>query len=196
MWQSSDGLIGAFMFLLPGLVAASIFQVLISNPKPSAFDLIVRAFIFTMVVGLGVELIIWIAGIAKWTVSIENSIIVPGITAIIFGLGFAYVWNSDILHKFLRHLGLTRQSSYQTAQYSAFAQHGDCYVVLHMKGERRLYGWPKEWPSRPDDQHFLIEECEWLDDEERKPIERVSHMLIPATEVEMVEFLPGTPKAE
>lgn len=192
MWQSSDSLIGVFMFLLPGLVAASIFQALISNPKPSAFDLVVRAFIFTMVVGLTVELMIWVASIAGWKVSVEGSIIVPGITAIVLGLGFAYVWNSDMLHKFLRNLGLTRQSSYQTAQYSAFAQHGDCYVVLHMRGERRLYGWPKEWPSRPDDQHFLIEEGEWLDEKERKPIEGVSHILIPATEVEMVEFLPGT----
>jgi len=59
-----------------------------------------------------------------------------------------------------------------------------------IKGERRLFGWPREWPSRPDDQHFLIEECEWLEDQDRCPIAGVSHMLIPASEVEIIEFLP------
>ena len=196
MWQSSDGLIGAFMFLLPGLVAASIFQALISNRKPTAFDLIVRAFIFTMAVGFVVESVVWIANIAEWGISVEDSIFVPAIIAVLLGLGFAYVWNNDLLHKLLRWLKMTRQSSYQSAQYSAFAFHQNCYVVLHLKRGRRLYGWPQEWPSRPDDQHFLIEECEWLAGKERHPIEGVSHILIPAPEVEMIEFLPRIPSAD
>ena len=41
--------------------------------------------------------------------------------------------------------------------------------MLHLKGQRRLFGWPKEWPNRPDNQHFLIEECEWLEDDVDKP---------------------------
>ena len=64
------------------------------------------------------------------------------------------------------------------------------FTVLHLKGERRLYGWPTEWPSRPDEGHFLIEEGEWLDDDgERRPAEGVAGMVVPASEVEMVEFL-------
>ena len=98
--------------------------------------------------------------------------------------------NRDALHRLLRRWKITRQSSYPSAQYSAFAYDGGCYVVLHLKDQRRLFGWPKEWPIRPDDQHFLIEQCEWLDDDGRRAITGVSHMLISAAEVEMVEFLP------
>ena len=196
MWHPSDGLIGAFMFLLPGLVAASIFQTLISNRKPNAFDLIVRALIFTVALGLVVELVVWIANIAEWNISVEDSIFAPAMIAVLLGLGSAYAWNNDLLHRLLRRLNMTRQSSYQSAQYSAFAYHQDCYVVLHLKRGRRLYGWPQEWPSRPDDQHFLIEECEWLAGKERYPIEGVSHILIPAPEVEMIEFLPRLPSVD
>ena len=57
------------------------------------------------------------------------------------------------------------------------------------KGERRLYGWPTEWPSRPDEGHFLIEEVEWLDGDKRIPAKGVAGMVVPASEVEMVEFL-------
>ena len=77
-----------------------------------------------------------------------------------------------------------------------FLRHPDCYVVLHLKGQRRLYGWPEEWPSRPDEGHFRIAEGEWLIEDERRPAKGVSAILIPAGEVEMVEFLDSKPNEE
>ena len=58
-----------------------------------------------------------------------------------------------------------------------------------MKGQRRLFGWPEEWPSRPDEGHFRIAKAEWLEDDGRIPAEGVAAILIPAGEVEMVEFM-------
>lgn len=197
-WASSET-IRVLIFLLPGFVAAGIFQTLISNPKPSGVGIIVQAFIFTMLVQLVAQLGLWGIG-AVWPDSSLSSmggwdvsalVVMLVCLAIALGLVSAFIWNSDQLHRRLRDWGVTRESSYRSAQYSAFAHHSDCYVVLHLRGKRRLYGWPKEWPSRPEDQHFLIEECEWLvDDKEWEPLDRVSHMLVPASEVEMIEFLP------
>ena len=65
-----------------------------------------------------------------------------------------------------------------------------------MKGQRRLYGWPEEWPSHPDEGHFRIAKGEWLEGEENEENEEndkrtlgVAAILIPAGEVEMVEFM-------
>lgn len=200
-WASSET-IKVLIFLLPGFVAAGIFQTLISNPKPNGIGVIVQAFVFTMLVLLVAQLGLWGIG-AVWPNSSLSSmegwdasalVVMLVCVAIALGLISAFFWNSDQLHQRLRKLGVTRESSYRSAQYSAFAHHNDCYVVLHLKGRRRLYGWPKEWPSRPEDQHFLIEECEWLvGNNEREQLEGVSHMLIPASEVEMIEFLPMLP---
>ena len=68
-------------------------------------------------------------------------------------------------------------------------QSPDCYVVLHLHGQRRLYGWPEEWPSRPDEGHFRIAEGEWLVGDERIPATGVTAIVVPAKEVDMVEFL-------
>ena len=196
-WASSEA-VGILTFLLPGFVAAGIFQSLISNPRPSGFDVVVRALFFTMVVQLVAHLVFWGSDVSGWNIPPDEAweIVVLVLVSAVLGLISAYVWNNDLLHRPLRRLNVTRQSSYQSAQYSAFAFHRDCYVVLHLKGERRLYGWPREWPSRPDDQHFLVEDCEWLVENGRKPIPGVSHILIPKSEVEMIEFLPADPNEE
>lgn len=193
----SSETIRVLLFLLPGFVAAGVFQALISNPKPNGIEVIVQAFVFTMFVQLsalpafsGIEAI-WpdILSNDKWKWGISTSVLV--LVAVMLGLIAACTWNRDWLHRHFREWGLTRESSYRSAQYSAFANHRDCFVVLHLKGERRLYGWPQEWPSRVEDQHFLMIKCEWLKDEnKREPLEGVSHMLVSASEVEMIEFLP------
>ena len=57
--------------------------------------------------------------------------------------------------------------------------------------ERRLYRFAEEWPGSPRAGHFRISDAEWLADGDRRiPVERVSAILIPATEVTMIEFLP------
>ena len=58
------------------------------------------------------------------------------------------------------------------------------YVVLHRKGERRLFGWPEEWPDHPDQGHFSIAEGQWLLDEGVRTAEGTSAILVPAGDVE------------
>ena len=47
-WAFGD-IVGVLTFLLPGFVAASIFYSLTSYPKPSPFDRVVQALIFTVI---------------------------------------------------------------------------------------------------------------------------------------------------
>lgn len=184
-WASGE-VVGILTFLLPGFVAAAIFYSLTSHPKPGAFERVVQALIFTMVVRA--IIIAFKMGLnAKWIEEWE-----PGpsvLIAIMLAFLATYFSNNDTAHKFLRWLGITKETSYPTEWYSSFSRHQECYVVLHLDGQRRLYGWPEEWPSRPDEGHFRISEGEWLTENEPQPIKGVSAILVPATEVEMVEFL-------
>jgi hypothetical protein len=66
------------------------------------------------------------------------------------------------------------------------------YVVLHLKDERRLYGWPIEWPSVPDRGHFLLVQASWLKDTEEIPIKGVKSILIDVNDVRWVEFMEKT----
>ena len=189
-WASSE-VVTILTFLLPGFVASAIFHLLTAHPKPSEFGRIVQALMFTTVVQAivkGLPMIrSWAGASPLWTE--ESEIAVAVLVAVVVGLVAVYVSNHDKLHWFFRWTRLTRETSYPSEWYSTFARNPECYVVLHLKGERRLYGWPEEWPSRPDQGHFRIAEAEWLVDKKRKPITGVSVILVPGEEVEMVEFL-------
>ena len=123
---------------------------------------------------------------AQWT---ENVALVWSlILAVILGLLFAKNVNDDKAHGILRRWGLTKQTSFPSEWFGVFA-HNITYVVLHLKDQRRLYGWPEEWPSQPGSGHFSLAEAEWLTDSERIPLTGVKNILIPAEEVVFVEFM-------
>ena len=186
-WLSSNETIEILIFLLPGFVAVIVFYSFTSHPKPNIFEQIIQSLIFTITVST----ILWFfkSQIASWN---ENITLILSIAiAGLLGILAVYLINEDILHRILRKFKVTKETSYPSEWYSAFSRLSDCYVVLHFTGGRRLYGWPSEWPSSPNEGHFFIQDGEWLlEENERKPITGVVAILVPVLEVEMVEFLP------
>ena len=192
-WASSEA-VGLLTYLLPGFVAAAIFYSLTSFPRPGAFDRVVVALIFTAVgqtiAEYGLPAITGLSGETPATGAWK--FLLPLLVAVALGLGAAVLSNTDFLHRLLRRVRLTRETSYPSEWYSTFALMGDSHwIVLHLAGERRLYGYAEEWPGDPERGHFRIADPEWLDDEDkRKPAKGVSAVLIPATQVTMIEFMP------
>ena len=192
MQWASSAVIAVLVFLLPGFVAASVFHSLTSHPKLSAFDRVIQALIFTLVAQALTSIIAlcFLEGTQGW-VTEWQLVFSVGIAAVI-GLIAAVVSNHDIVHKPLRFLKFTRETSHPSEWSSSFSRE-NCYVVLHLEGRRRLYGWPEEWPNESSKGHFRIAEAEWLvegeDGQKRVVAERVSAILIPADQVEMVEFM-------
>ena len=119
----------------------------------------------------------------------EFEILVSVCIAVAVAIVVVYLPNHDTLHGLLRRLGVTKETAYPSEWYSTFYRNSDCYVILHLQGQRRLYGWPEEWPSLPDQGHFRIAEGEWLVEDKRIWAEGVVAIVIPAKEVEMVEFI-------
>jgi len=194
-WVSSE-VVSVLTFLLPGFVAAGVFYTFTSHPKPNEFERIVQALIFTIlaqaVVGALQFALLWagkyFGAVAPWTKTGE--VVLSVSVAIVLGLMTVRMVNNDTLHGLLRRLKFTKENSYPSEWYSAFSRHPNSYVVLHLTGERRLYGWPEEWPNRPDQGHFSIAQGEWPVGEERIPLDDVSAIVVPASNVEMVEFVP------
>ncbi len=188
-WASSE-IVGVLSFLLPGFVAAAIFYSLTSYPKPGPFDRVVQALIFTVIGRAMTDGILLFRSVTDSDLPGQNRELLLSVTiAVVLGLLTSYFLNRDTFHRLLRRIGVTRETSYPSEWYSAFSRHCDCYVTLHLKGERHLYGWPEEWPSRPDQGHFRIAEAEWLEDDKRTPATGVTAMLIPVDQVEMVDFV-------
>jgi hypothetical protein len=190
----SKSAIEILMYLLPGLVTAEIVHNLTPAPRPAPFERVVQALIFTLVVQV---LVVsaragcllggrHIVQFGPWTENVR--LVWSAALAAILGLILAHVLNTDRLHRVLRRLNITHQTSYSSEWYGALCRN-DGFVVLHLSGQRRLYGWPEEWPSGPDKGHFVMALAEWLDEERRIALSGVEKILIRATDVEMVELM-------
>lgn len=193
----AGGAIDVLAFLLPGFVSAAVFYSLTSHRRPGAFDKVVQALIFTALA----QAMTW-AGAAplqpdaeggvRWTENYRLPVSVA--IAAVLGLAAAAAANRDILHRLFRRLGVTVETSYPSEWYSSFVKHRNCYVILHLDGERRLRGYAEEWPSLPDEGHFRISGAEWLTEEKViEATEGVAAILVPARHVTMVEFLNVLP---
>ena len=191
--------VSILQYLLPGFVSAWVFYGLTSYPKPSQFERVVQAMIFTLFTQATLNIVeftlksigkFW--SIARWSGS--SNLIWSIVIALSMGLVFSYFANNDKLHKLLRKFNMTREGSYPTEWFKAFLN--VTYVVLHLNDGRRLYGWPSEWPSVPTEGHFLIFRPAWLIEEGEKlkeePIPGVENILINVNDVKWVEFLEKT----
>ena len=193
-WASSE-VVSILSFLLPGFVAAALFHWLTSYPRPNEFERVVQALIFTIIAQAIVQGIQWIAPTINFEVAwiADFEILVSVLVAVIVAIVAVYLANHDMLHGFFRRLKATKENAYPTEWYSTFYRNSDCYVILHLKGQRRLYGWPEEWPSHPDQGHFTIAEGEWLEYDKRIPLEGVVAIVVPVKDVEMVELMRHEP---
>ena len=191
-WASGE-IVGVLTFLLPGFVAAAVFYALTSHPKPGAFDRIVLALIFTLICKVIADFAVTLPSGSEDRIA-ATDLNEPALSiaiAVVLGLCVSGISNTDALHRFLRWLRITRETSFPSEWYSTFARYGEnAYIVLHLQDGRRLYGYAEEWPSEPKDGHFRMAEAEWLDDENKRiALKDVSAVLISATEVAMIEFL-------
>jgi hypothetical protein len=190
----SNEIITVLSYLLPGFITAWIYYGLTAFSKPSQFERIVQALIYTVAIQVLVISVRWfflimntnLLFIGTWTKN--STLICSFLLAIFLGLFVARYSNNDKIHNLLRKLSFTKQTSYPSEWYGTFSQN-KTYVVLHLKDQRRIYGWPEEWPNEPEVGYFSISEAEWLEDSKRIPLQDVSNILIPASEVLFVEFM-------
>lgn len=185
-------IVKAIFQMLPGFISAWIFYGLTAHARPTPFERVIQALIFTMfseaivtvlsqclfLIGSWRSMGVWTADVAfVWKV----------LTSIALGLTFACFANTNKLHQCLPDW-ITKRTSYPSEWFSAFSRH-KLWVYLNLKGDRRIFGWAEEWPDEPGKGHFLLAMPEWiLDDNTRVPLLGLERILLPASDVELVEF--------
>lgn len=190
----SQDVIKILTYLLPGFLAAEVVYTLTPSPRRIPFERVIQALIFTVVVqaaasGLGTTLL-WIGdrGVTFGEWNDRSALLWSVALAVLLAVAIAWALNTDAVHSLLRATRITYQTSFSSEWFGALCQHRG-YVVLHLEGSRRMYGWPEEWPNQPDSGHFVIAEAEWLDGDNRIPLLGVRRVLVPAKTVEMLELM-------
>lgn len=186
--------ISVLKYLLPGLMAAWIFYGLTSHPKPSQFERVVQALIFTFIINSLVPItkaiFEWIG--KTWSFGPWGSlseIVSLLVFSVLLGIAIAHLTNKDSLYKFLRNKGFTTRTSHPSEWYCVLSEKQK-FVILQLQDGRRLYGWPKEWPIEPEKGQFYIMIPSWIDDEGTLvDLPELDGILISAKEVKWIEFV-------
>lgn len=198
MPELSKNVVDLLTYLLPGFLAAWIFYGLTAHLKPSQFERIVQALIFTLVIQAFMPIVEWAANkigrylqLGSWNDSAELT--ASACLAAFFGLLLAYFANTDKFHRKLRNAGLSTRTSFPSEWFGVLSQK-TTYVILHMNDDRRLHGWPKEWPAHPDNGFFYITEPSWkTQDGSIADLKALDGLLINVRDVKWVEFLNVLP---
>lgn len=186
--------IGLLTYLLPGFTAAWLFYGLTSHQKPSQFERVVQALIFTFVIQVFLQPIKWLFLLAGRMISFgtwgePSELFGSFVLALALGSFVAYFTNNDSFHKLLRRNGFTSRTSHPSEWFCAFTEHVT-YVILHLKDGRRLYGWPKEWPVDPQQGQFYVQVPSWIDESARAiDLPQLDGILVHVKDVEWVEFM-------
>jgi len=193
MPEISQEVLALLSFLLPGFLVAWIFYALTSHQKPSQFERIVQALLFTLLVSA----IVAFLRIALLTIGYQYQIgvwdkdtelIFSVVTAIGLGLACAYLTNTDGMHTMLRAIGMSKRSSQPSEWCTVFAGQ-ETYVVLEFKDGRRLYGWPKVWPSNYERGHIYITQPSWVHSDIQVDLPTTEGILVPVGDLSNVEFV-------
>jgi len=140
-------IVKAIFQMLPGFISAWIFYGLTAHARPTPFERVVQALIFTMfseaiVILLSQCLFLvgpwWSFGV--WTADI--AFVWKVLVSIVLGLTFACLANTNKLHKHLPDW-ITKRTSYPSEWFSAFSRN-KLWVYLNLKGDRRIFGWAEE----------------------------------------------------
>lgn len=189
MHEISQEFITVLQYLLPGFLCAWVYYGLTPYTKPSEFERLIQALIFTLLVqAMAYPFKLYLTDPSDVS-SKDDGLILSVCCAFAVGLIISFFANSDYFHCVIRWMKITNETSYPSEWFGAFQENKNSYVVLHLDDGNRLYGWPTEWPSDPQIGHFRIEQASWLDAKESIETSNLSHILVPATKVRLVEFV-------
>lgn len=194
MGDTTKDVLSLLTQLMPGFLTAWVVYGLTTYTKPAQFERVVQALIYSFIVNalvIVIEPILLLAGrflrLGIWDRSAE--LVTSSLVAISLGILLSFFMTNDAFFSRARRLRITSRTPYPSEWYGAFASNPR-YVTLHLEGSRRISGYPMEWPTEPASGHFRLTNAAWLDDLNNEiPLDGNDSILIPAKQVEIVEFL-------
>ncbi|MDB5851092.1 MAG: hypothetical protein JWP29_4844 [Rhodoferax sp.] len=193
MPELSKDVVALLQYLAPGFLVAWVYFGLTSHEKPSQFERVVQALIFTVVIQALVVCereALLLAGrvysLGTWTA--DSTLYASLVTALISGLLLSAVDNAEVFHRWARHLKISNRSG-QPGEWAWTFSLFKTRVELHLKDGSRMYGYPQVWPSEHGKGHFFITEAVRGIDDESQSLDHLVGVLINSSEVVSVEFI-------
>jgi len=160
MQEISADVVALLEYLAPGLLAASVYFGMTAHQKPSQFERVVQALIYTAVVhalvtaerGVALRAGRWLS-LGPWTGHSDLGASLA--SALIIGVAAATATNHDLVHTVLRRTRMTKRTGHPCEWFGIFSDYPR-HITLHLRDESLVHGWPSIWPATPENGHFFI----------------------------------------
>ena len=192
---TNSDLLALLLALLPGLITAELVSALTVREQRKPLERVIQALLYTflnhvtwiVVVGLVNGALAW-AGRPALADTTGVHMVGLAVCAIAWGFGVAWIINTGRSHRFLRErLGITKTGSRPSVWYDVFYDRQQ-YVVVHLKDERRVYGWPLKYSEHSDRGHLFLTRAEWLEGPGGQARPEFS-LLINVADIQYIEFV-------
>jgi len=183
-------------YLAPGFIVAWVYFGLTSHTKPSQFERVLQALIYTAIVRALVMIVEKASGIPgeismRLPSNTDASLITSIVTAVSVGVLAAATTNHDLVYVVLRRLGLTTRTAHPCEWFGIFSTHAQ-FVTLHLDDGSRVGGWPQVWPADAKKGHFFITQAHRTIDGVYQELTHLEGVVINVERVIYVEVAAAT----
>jgi hypothetical protein len=192
MPEISTEVVALLQYLAPGFLVTWVYFGLTPHDKPSQFERTVQALIYTALIQPLVALENMVAmrvgewhAVGPWTAS--SQMLAGALTALAAGLIVATITNHDFVHGALRKRNVTTRTSHPGEWFTIFSDYSQ-FVVLHLRDDTTVYGWPAIWPSSAEKGHFLVTEAVRTPPDAEDDLSHSYALVINVADVVFVEF--------
>lgn len=160
MPEISADVITLLEYLAPGLLAASVYFGMTAHQKPSQFERLIQALIYTAIAqafvvaerAAALQAGEWLS-LGLWTRRSDLGASLASALAI--GIATATAANHDVVHTVLQRTRMTKRTGHPCEWFGIFSDYPR-HITLHLKDESLVHGWPSIWPAKPENGHFFI----------------------------------------
>jgi hypothetical protein len=194
-FQDFSEFLPVLVFFLPGFVSSGMVGMLVVRRPRETFDKCLEAFILTAAnLALFIVLRAWLelsrgVHFSRETYLSLGNVALMTLCAILIGLAIGYEATNEHAFRLLRWCKITRKTTKISTWIETFGA-VQKYVIVHLKDERRIFGWPRFYSDDPAERAIFLEDASWLSAEnELINVERISIFLDKESGIELIEFL-------
>ncbi|MFH1859834.1 MAG: DUF6338 family protein [bacterium] len=185
------------IFLIPGFIAATIFNVLVVRKERKEFEKIIEALIFSMLIYTIYSLVSGSSPVAlnqiKGTITYSynsNSFLCLGLLSIGIPVILSFLITNDWHMKLARGLRVSRKTARSSVWFDVFCDIRKP-IIINFENGRRIYGWPKYYSDEPETPYIFLLKPAWIQEGKYVDLNVKGILITPEQKIESIEFLEG-----
>lgn len=183
------------IFLIPGFIAATIFNVLIVRKERKEFEKIIESLIFSMLIYTIYSLVSGKSPVTlnqiEGTITCSyngNSFLYLGLFSVGIPTILSFLITNDWHMKLSRKLQISRKTARSSVWFDVFCDIRKP-IIINFENGRRIYGWPEYYSDEPETPYIFLFKPAWIEEDKYVDLKVRGILITPEQKIKSIEFL-------